>query len=76
MIYPQNFEQKIGFDQIRQLLKEKCLSTLGEERVTDMVFSDRFNEVEERLDQLQNSYVYFKKKTIFRHNIFLMYVRP
>ena len=52
MIYPQNFEQKIDFDQIRQLLKEKCLSTLGEERVTDMVFSDRFNEVEERLDQV------------------------
>ena len=52
MIYPQNFEQKIGFDQIRQLLKDKCLSTLGEERVTDMVFSDRFNEVEERLDQV------------------------
>ena len=23
MIYPQNFEQKIGFDQIRQLLKKK-----------------------------------------------------
>ena len=52
MIYPQNFEQKIGFDQIRQLLKEKCLSTLGEERVTDMAFSDRFSEVEERLDQV------------------------
>ena len=52
MIYPQNFEQKIGFDQIRQLLKEKCLSTLGEERVTDMAFSDRFSEVEEHLDQV------------------------
>ncbi len=52
MIYPQNFEQKIGFDQICQLLKEKCLSTLGEERVTDMAFSDRFSEVEERLDQV------------------------
>ncbi len=24
MIYPQNFEQKIGFDQIRQLLKENA----------------------------------------------------
>ena len=36
MIYPQNFEQKIGFDAIRQLLKEKCLSTLGQERVYDM----------------------------------------
>lgn len=52
MIYPQNFEQKIGFDQIRQLLKEKCLSTLGEERVNDMTFSDRYNEVEERLEQV------------------------
>ena len=52
MIYPQNFEQKIGFDQIRQLLKEKCLSTLGEERVIDMAFSDHFGEVEERLDQV------------------------
>ncbi len=52
MIYPQNFEKKIGFDQIRQLLKEKCLSTLGEERVTDMVFSDRYDEVEERLEQV------------------------
>ena len=51
MIYPQNFEQKIGFDQIRQLLKEKCLSTLGEERVTEMTFTDQFNEVNERLEQ-------------------------
>lgn len=52
MIYPQNFEQKIGFDQIRQLLQEKCLSPLGEERVMDMDFSDRFEVVEERLNQL------------------------
>ena len=52
MIYPQNFEQKIGFDQIRQLLKEKCLSTLGEERVADMAFSDRYHEVMERQNQV------------------------
>lgn len=70
MIYPQNFEQKIGFDQIRQLLKEKCLSTLGEERVTDMAFSDRFSEVEEHLDQVLNLYAYSGRKIIFRHNIF------
>ena len=38
MIYPQNFEQKIGFDQIRQLLKEKCLTTLLEARLMDMAF--------------------------------------
>ena len=40
MTYPQNFEQKIGFDQIRHMLKEKCLSTLGQERVDEMKFSD------------------------------------
>ncbi len=38
MIYPQNFEQKIGFDEIRALLSGHCLSTLGTERVGQMVF--------------------------------------
>ena len=52
MIYPQNFEQKIGFDQIIQLLKDKCLSTLGEERVNEMNFSDHFEEVDELLNQV------------------------
>ena len=52
MIYPQNFEQKIGFDQIRQLLKIKCLSTLGEERVDQMDFSDDYNEINRRLGQV------------------------
>src|SRR5699024_2416881 len=52
MIYPQNFEQKIGFDQIRQLLKDKCLSTLGEERVSEMSFSGEYEEVEEKLNQV------------------------
>lgn len=52
MIYPQNFEQKIGFDSIRHLLKNKCLSTLGEERVDDMAFSESFNNINEWLEQV------------------------
>ena len=52
MIYPQNFEQKIGFDQIRSLVKGKCLSPLGEERVDGMQFSSVFGEMEERLEQV------------------------
>jgi len=51
MIYPHNFEQKIGFDTIRELLKGKCLSTLGKERVDNMCFSDKFDEIEEQLCQ-------------------------
>ena len=31
MIYPDNFEKKIGFDEIRTLLKGRCISTLGTE---------------------------------------------
>lgn len=52
MIYPQNFEQKIGFDQIRQLLKIKCLSTLGEERVDSMDFSDNYDDINRQLEQV------------------------
>ena len=52
MIYPQNFEQKIGFDQIRQLLKNKCFCTLGEDRVDDMAFSDDHIEINRRLEKL------------------------
>ncbi|MCD8164723.1 MAG: Smr/MutS family protein [Bacteroides sp.] len=53
MIYPQNFEQKIGFDLIRTLLENKCLSTLGEEKVEAMAFSADFAEIEERLNQTE-----------------------
>ena len=52
MIYPQNFEQKIGFDSIRHLLKERCLSTLGEERVNDMAFSEDYLEINRRLEEV------------------------
>lgn len=52
MIYPQNFEQKIGFDQIQQLVKGKCLSTLGMERVDEMAFSDDYREIDRRLEQV------------------------
>ena len=52
MIYPLNFEQKIGFDQIRLLIKSKCLSPLGEERVENMTFSNKFAEIVEWLEQV------------------------
>lgn len=39
MIYPNNYEEKIGFTNIRKILAEKCLCRLGEERVEQMNFS-------------------------------------
>ena len=49
MIYPDNFEQKIGFNEIRNLLRERCLSTLGKEQVEKMHFSSDADEVNEWL---------------------------
>lgn len=38
MVYPDSFEQKISFDAIRQILKDKCVSTLGMDKVDDIRF--------------------------------------
>lgn len=45
MIYPQNFEDKIGFCRIRELLSERCLCTLGIQRVKEMRFTDSFDDI-------------------------------
>ena len=52
MIYPNNFENKIGFDNIRQLIKEKCLSSLGEIFVDKIKFSSNFKLVDKWLRQV------------------------
>ena len=53
MIYPNNFEHKLGFDEIRRLLKEHCLSTLGKEKVDEMTFSTNCAEINEWLTQVR-----------------------
>ncbi|MBR5686359.1 MAG: Smr/MutS family protein [Prevotella sp.] len=51
MIYPNNFEEKIGFDEIRHLLRARCLSTLGKEMVDKMAFSTHCDTINEWLTQ-------------------------
>lgn len=53
MIYPDNFEQKIGFDKIRQLILKYCLSTLGEEKTMEMEFSSNFDTIIEQQSQTE-----------------------
>ncbi|MDD4209831.1 MAG: Smr/MutS family protein [Bacteroidales bacterium] len=45
MIYPHNFEQKIDFDQIRGLINQYCISTLGKSKVDEIVFLDDFEKI-------------------------------
>ena len=53
MIYPDNFERKVGFDEIRTLLKGHCLSTLGKEKVDEIAFSDDYELLSEQLMQVR-----------------------
>ena len=53
MIYPNNFEHKIGFDEIRSLLKGYCLSTLGKEKVDEICFSTDFQTLNEQMLQIR-----------------------
>lgn len=49
MIYPENFESKIKFDKIRQLVKGYCLSEMGRELVEAMTFSSDASIIQEQL---------------------------
>lgn len=53
MVYPDNFEAKIGFDKIRRLVASKCLSTLGEEKVAAITFSSDYTILSELLAQTE-----------------------
>ena len=52
MIYPQTFEEKIGMTEVRAMLKQHCLSTMGQERVDAVAFSTDAAELRERLQQV------------------------
>ncbi|MCX6237202.1 MAG: Smr/MutS family protein [Bacteroidia bacterium] len=50
-IYPSNFESKIGFDKVREILQGRCLSTLGKEKVDECNFSSDREDIERQLDE-------------------------
>lgn len=51
MIYPDNYEQKIGFDKIRELLSAACLCQLGRDLVAAMAFSNKTDDIKQWLAQ-------------------------
>jgi Mismatch repair ATPase (MutS family) len=61
VIYPNNFEQKIGFSGIREMIFAHCISKMGIEKAEKMTFSTNkesisvsLNQTEEFLNLLQN----------------------
>lgn len=69
MIYPNNYEKKIGFDEIRQMLRGNCLCTLGWECVGDMTFMNSVEDINDRLSEVRE----FRKVTEMDEDFPLQY---
>lgn len=70
MIYPQNFEEKIEFNLIREQLKEKCLSALGVERVDEMSFLTDFESIITRLKETEEFVHILQEEDTFPNDYF------
>ena len=53
MIYPNTFENKIGFNEIRTLLRERCLSSLGKEEIDKIAFIDDMKAINTQLARVR-----------------------
>ncbi|MCQ2286600.1 MAG: Smr/MutS family protein [Bacteroidales bacterium] len=64
MIYPDSFEEKIGFDAIRRLLKEECVSSMGSERVDELQYSTDYETIQREIDETEE----FRSVLLFGDN--------
>lgn len=53
MLYPENFEEKIGFDVVRQIIVSHCLSQQGAELVESMAFMTDIMEIMPSLESVE-----------------------
>ena len=70
MIYPGNFESKIGFTTVRKEINSRCVSTLGQHCCEQMRFSTRLDEVKLWLNQTNEFLSILKSKREFPLNYF------
>jgi len=53
VLYPKNFEEKVGFDKVREKIKAHCLSDLGREKSANMKFSSSPDFIRMLIDQVK-----------------------
>lgn len=70
MIYPKNFENKIGFDTVRHEIERRCISSLGTTWCTSMHFSCDYHEVTRWLEETNEFLSILQSKREFPLNHF------
>ncbi len=68
MIYPGNFEAKIGFTTVRKEINSRCISTMGQSCCEQMRFSSRYDEVMLWLNQTNEFLAILQTKREFPLN--------
>jgi len=53
MIFPTTYEEKCGFNTIREMLIDRCLSPFGIEKVNQLTFQNDYQIIRFQLDQVQ-----------------------
>jgi len=71
MIYPGNFESKIGFTTVRKEINSRCISTLGQACCEQMRFSSNIDEVQLWLNQTNEFLAILQSKREFPLNFFI-----
>jgi DNA mismatch repair protein MutS2 len=51
-IYPNSFEEKIGFDRIRSKVANLCLCSLGKQKATEASFSPDYDHISRQIEQV------------------------
>ena len=67
MLYPDNFEEKIGFDIVRRLILDHCLSPQGAEAVDNMRFMTDMLQIMPALEAVEEFRQLLANEAAFRH---------
>jgi DNA mismatch repair protein MutS2 len=65
MIYPSDIEQRLGFDAIKNLLKEECLSALGAGYIEKIRFSNNYEHIDRLLNQTKEFKQILERELLF-----------
>jgi len=64
---PSDFEQKLGFDSIRKLIRDHCLCFLGQKFADGICFSAELSEIEQHLNETEELRQIMMLKRISRY---------
>ena len=65
MIYPENFEHKVGFDKIKELVKKKCISDLGTKKIDQVKCSDNLQLIRTLLGEIHEFQIINREESDF-----------